>query len=178
MILHLCKRDLPILPISFRNCNTDNRLKFATRRQTFMNYLLKPEFGAFILRIALGVVLLAHSVYLKLVIFTLPGTAEFFTSIGLPAILAYIVFLVEAISGLALILGIKTRIFSIIVIPVLLGATWAHWSNGWLFSNAGGGWEYPLFLAVIALVQLSLGDGKYALTKSSLMLRHEGNANE
>ncbi len=139
-----------------------------------MNNLLKPGFGTFILRIALGTVLLAHSAYLKLIVFTLPGTAEFFTSIGLPAILAYIVFLIEVIAGLALILGIKTRIFSAIVIPVLLGATWAHWSNGWLFSNTGGGWEYPLFLATIAVVQLCLGDGKYALTTSNLMLRHAG----
>ena len=135
-----------------------------------MNNFLKPEFGAFILRITLGTVLLAHSAYLKLFVFTLPGTAEFFTSIGLPAILAYIVFLIEVIVGVALILGIKARLFSAIVIPVLLGATWAHWSSGWLFTNAGGGWEYPLVLVAMAVVQISLGDGKYALTTNRLML--------
>ncbi len=136
-----------------------------------MNYFLKPEFGALILRVALGTVLLAHSAYLKLVVFTLPGTAEFFTSLGLPGYSAYLVFLVETIAGVALLLGVKTRIFSALVIPVLLGATWAHWSNGWVFSNTGGGWEYPLFLATMALVQISLGDGKYALTIDRLMLR-------
>jgi len=136
-----------------------------------MNHLLKPEFGALILRIALGTVLLAHSVYLKLVVFTLPGTAEFFTSLGLPGYFAYLVFMVEAIAGVALLLGVKTRVFSLLVIPVLLGATWAHWSNGWVFSNTGGGWEYPLFLAVMALVQVSLGDGKYAVSTDRLMLR-------
>lgn len=136
-----------------------------------MHNLLKPEFGALILRIALGAVLLAHSVYLKLVVYTLPGTAEFFTSIGLPASLAYIVFLIETIAGTALILGVQTRVFSVLVLPVLLGATWTHWSNGWLFNYDGGGWEYPLFLSVMAVVQLSLGDGKYAVTTSALKIR-------
>ena len=136
-----------------------------------MNNILKPETGAFILRIALGAVLVAHSVYLKLIVFGLPGTAEFFSTIGLPGALAYIVFLVETIAGVALILGVQTRLFAAMVIPVLLGATWAHWPSGWLFTNTGGGWEYPLFLTVMAVVQLSLGDGKYALPINVLKLR-------
>ncbi len=107
--------------------------------------------------------LLAHSVYLKLFVFTLAGTAQFFTSIGLPESLAYIVFLTEAISGLALILGLYTRLFSALTIPVLLGATWVHSGNGWLFTNSGGGWEYPLLLVMIAIVLVGLGNGKYAL---------------
>ncbi len=129
-----------------------------------LDHLLNPETGTFILRISLGTVLLAHSVYLKLMVFTLPGTAQFFTSIGLPAYLAYIVFAVEAIAGFALVLGIKTRVFSVLAIPVLLGASWAHLSNGWLFSNAGGGWEYPLILSLMALAQSGLGDGRYAIS--------------
>jgi putative oxidoreductase len=126
--------------------------------------LLSPETGAFIMRITLGSVLLAHSVYLKLMVFTLPGTAQFFDSIGLPGFMAYIVFAMEAVAGVALILGIKTRVFSAMIIPVLLGATWAHSSSGWLFSNAGGGWEYPLILSFMALAQISLGDGNYSVS--------------
>ena len=38
------------------------------------------------------------------------------------------------------------------LIPVLLGALWVHSGNGWVFSNANGGWEYPLYLVVISLV--------------------------
>jgi len=128
-----------------------------------MNMILKPDFAAFVLRMALGIVLLAHSLYLKLVVFTLPGTAAFFASIGLPGMFAYIVFSVEVIAGIGLILGFKTRLFSALVVPVLMGATWVHWANGWLFSNAGGGWEYPLLLVMIAVVQMGLGDGKYSL---------------
>jgi len=131
-----------------------------------MKNLLKPELGVFILRISLGIVLLAHSVYLKMMVFGLAGTAGYFSSIGLPGFLAYVVFAIEAIAGIALLLGFKTRYFAALTIPVLLGATWAHAANGWLFSNANGGWEYPLLLVVLAVVQVILGDGKYAISKA------------
>jgi len=35
---------------------------------------------------------------------------------------------------------------------VLLGATWAHAGNGWLFTAANGGWEYPAFLTLAGVV--------------------------
>jgi len=120
-------------------------------------------YGALVLRVALGVMFIAHSVYLKGVVFTLPGTAQFFQSIGLPGPLAYVVFAAEAVGGVLLILGVKTRIVAALLVPVLLGATWAHAGNGWLFTNKGGGWEYPLFLAIAAGAQALLGAGAYAL---------------
>jgi putative oxidoreductase len=121
-------------------------------------------YAAFILRLSLGVVLLAHSLYLKLFVFTLPGTAQYFESIGLPAALAYLVFFAEAIGGLALITGYRTRLVSLSLIPILLGATWAHSGNGWVFSSQGGGWEFPLFLVAMAVVQVLLGDGALSLS--------------
>ena len=129
-----------------------------------LNNEFTTDTGAFISRIALGSVLLAHSIYLKLMVFTLPGTAQFFDSIGLPGPFAYVVFAVEAIAGIAIVLGIKTRLFSALVIPILLGATWVHSSNGWLFSNEGGGWEFPLFLSIIAFAQIGLGNGRFSIS--------------
>ena len=128
-----------------------------------MSNFLKPEVGTFILRVSLGVILIAHSLYLKLMVFSLPGTAQYFASIGLPGVLAYIVFLVESIAGIALILGIKTRLFAALVAPILIGATWTHWPSGWLFSNNGGGWEFPLFLLFASIALVFMGNGKYAL---------------
>ena len=124
----------------------------------------QPAYAAFLLRLSLGVVLIAHSLYLKLAVFTLAGTAQFFTSIGLPSSLAYGVFTVEAIAGIALVLGFHSRIAAAAVVPVLMGATWAHWPAGWLFTNANGGWEYPLFLSLTAIVVALLGDGKFSLS--------------
>ena len=119
--------------------------------------------GTFLLRVSLGVIYVAHSLYLKLFVFTLPGTAQFFDSIGLPGFMAYPVFAVEAIGGVALIFGLYVRPVALALVPVALGATWAHLGAGWLFSNAGGGWEYPLFLAVATGAQALLGEGAYAL---------------
>ncbi|MDH5377210.1 MAG: DoxX family protein [Gammaproteobacteria bacterium] len=130
-----------------------------------MNTLIKPEIGTTLMRISLGIVLIFHSIYLKMMVFTLAGTAQFFDSIGLPSTLAYGVFGIEAVAGIALVLGYQTRVFTAMVIPVLLGATWAHSANGWLFTNANGGWEYPLFLTMAAVAQFFLGDGAYALSK-------------
>jgi putative oxidoreductase len=126
-----------------------------------MKYVLTPDVGKLFLRLSLGMILLAHSAYLKFFVFTLAGTASYFSSLGLPGVLAYIVFTVEVVSGIAIIMGIYSRYFSLLTIPVLLGATWVHWGNGWLFTNTGGGWEYPLLLTVIAFVQASIGDGKH-----------------
>jgi putative oxidoreductase len=108
--------------------------------------------GNVLLRVSLGIMFIAHSVILKYFIFTLGGTAQYFASIGLPASLAYVVFAIEAIAGVLLVLGIQTRWVALATIPVLMGATWAHSNNGWVFSGPNGGWEYPLFLIVIALV--------------------------
>ena len=108
--------------------------------------------GTTLLRISFGAMFIAHSVVLKYFVYSLAGTADYFVSIGLPAFLAYVVFAAEAIGGVLLVLGVQTRIVALALLPILVGATWAHVGNGWVFSNANGGWEYPLYLIVIAVV--------------------------
>lgn len=119
--------------------------------------------GAFVLRVSLGVMFVAHSVILKLMVFGLPGTAKFFESLGLPGFLAYATFAAEAVGGILLILGVQTRLVALALIPVLLGAAWVHIGNGWVFSAKGGGWEYPAFLIAASVAVALLGDGAYAL---------------
>jgi len=118
--------------------------------------------AAFVLRITLGVMFIAHAL-LKYFVFTLPGTAKFFESLGLPGPLAYVVFWTELVGGVLILAGLYSRWVAAALIPVLLGAAWAHAGNGWVFSAPNGGWEYPVFLAMAALVQVLLGDGRYAL---------------
>jgi putative oxidoreductase len=119
-------------------------------------------YAAFVLRLSLGSMFVAHAL-LKYLVFTPAGTVKFFESIGLPGPLAYVTIVAELVGGALILLGLGTRFVSAALIPVLLGATWAHAGNGWLFTAANGGWEYPAFLALAALAQALLGDGAFAL---------------
>jgi putative oxidoreductase len=119
-------------------------------------------YAALLLRLVLGSMFVAHAL-LKYFVFTLPGTVQFFQSLGLPGLLAYATFAVELVGGVMLILGVGTRWVAAALVPVLMGAAWVHLGNGWLFSAPKGGWEYPVFLVVAAVAQALLGDGAYAL---------------
>ena len=121
-------------------------------------------YAALVLRVTLGVMFIAHSLVLKYFMYTLPGTAQFFESLGLPGALAYLTFWAELLGGIALVAGFATRWVSLALIPILVGATWVHLGNGWVFSGANGGWEYPVFLIAASLVLALLGDGRYALS--------------
>ncbi|MEO1147485.1 MAG: DoxX family protein [Cyanobacteria bacterium J06638_22] len=116
-----------------------------------------------LLRVSLGLLFLAHGL-LKVVTFTLPGTAQFFASIGLPGFMAYVVAPMEIIGGPLLIVGLFSRWVALALFPILLVATKVHGPSGWLFTNEGGGWEFPAFFAVTTVVQFLLGDGAFALS--------------
>lgn len=120
------------------------------------------EIAALLLRLALGTMFVAHGL-LKVMVFTLPGTVGFFEQVGFPGWLAYVVTVAEIGGGVLLLAGVAVPTVSIALLPVLLGAVYVHFGSGWVFSNPNGGWEYPAFLAVAAIVQALLGPGKFAL---------------
>ncbi len=124
--------------------------------------LRTAAYGALLLRVSLGVLALAHGL-LKVFVFTVPGTVQFFQSLGYPGLFAYLVIFGEIAGGLALIAGVWTRAVSLLMLPILIGATLAHLGNGWLFSAPKGGWEFPVFWAVALLVQALLGPGAFVL---------------
>jgi putative oxidoreductase len=120
-------------------------------------------YAALLLRLSLGLLFLAHA-GLKFFVFTPAGTAKFFDSVGLPPALAYVTIAVEVLGGVALILGLWTRIAAIVLVPILLGAIFTvHGAAGFFFTNAHGGWEYPAFWCIALIVQALLGDGAFAL---------------
>ena len=121
------------------------------------------DYGIALLRIAMGGLVLVHGA-IKLFIFTPAGTAGYFASLGLPAALAYLTILIEVGGGLALIAGLYTRITSLALAVVMIGTiVTVHGAKGFLFSNAGGGWEYPAFWAVALVAQALMGEGAFAL---------------
>ena len=70
----------------------------------------------------------------------------FLAKVGFPAELAWPVFLAELIGGVLILTGVYARHVALLLIPVMAAASTVHIGNGWIFSNAGGGWEYPAFL--------------------------------
>ena len=120
-------------------------------------------YAALLLRLSLGVMFLAH-VSLKLFVFTVPGFVGYFASLGLPALMAYAVIALELLGGFALILGIYASWVALPLAAEMAGTiVLAHGHNGWLFTNAGGGWEYPAFWMIALVALYLLGDGALAL---------------
>jgi putative oxidoreductase len=128
-------------------------------------------YAILLLRVSLGVMFLAHGLLMKIMTFGLPGTMGYFASIGYPPVLGAIVAIAETAAGIALILGLWTRLVSLLTVPLLLGAAVQHMGNGWVFSAQGGGWEYPVFWAVTMVVQAGLGAGAWALDAGRLLGR-------
>ena len=124
------------------------------------------DIGIALLRVSLGTMWVAHAL-LKPLVFTLAGTAQYFASVGLPGALAYPVFIAELVGGLALILGVWARQFALALLPIMAVAAAVHLPNGWVHTNPGGGWEYPVFLIVASVALWLLGDGVAALKRST-----------
>ena len=122
-------------------------------------------FGATLLRVALGTMWISHAL-LKVLVFTLPGAAKFFDSVGLPGFLVYPVVAAEILGGLAILAGFYGRQVSLLLTPILAVAAWVHFPNGWVFTAPNGGWEYPVFLLVASLAHGLLGDGAFAARRS------------
>jgi putative oxidoreductase len=73
--------------------------------------------------------------------------------------------------AIALILSLYSRLAALLSLPILIGATWAHIGNGWMFSNAGGGWEFPALLVVLAVTVAMQGNGAFAIRRLPIIDR-------
>jgi putative oxidoreductase len=119
----------------------------------------RAPYGALLLRVSCGVLFVLHGLYLKVFTFGMAGTGKFFVSLGLPEWFAWVVMLYETVGGLALILGIYTRWVALFFAVHLLAITFITFGNGWVFSNKGGGYEFPLFWAIVCLALALMGGG-------------------
>ncbi len=85
-------------------------------------------------------------------------------SIGLPSFLAYVVSFIELAGGIALILGLGTRIVSALLALIMIGATFkVKLAAGFLGNGQGAGYELDLALLVMAIFILINGSKLYAL---------------
>ena len=127
-----------------------------------------------ILRLVLGVVFFAHGAQKMLGWFGGYGfhaTVGFFTHIGMPAALAFLIIVTEFFSGLGLIAGFLTRIVALGVSGLMIGAIFmVHLQNGffmnWMGSQKGEGYEFHLLALAIAAALLLRGAGPYSVDRS------------
>ncbi|MDN3016241.1 DoxX family protein [Paenibacillus sp. BSR1-1] len=116
---------------------------------------LKNEVGALILRVTLGAIFLIHGIV------KFQGGIEnivgWFSSIGLPGFMAYAVALIEIIGGIALIIGLGTRIVSALFSILMIGAILkVKLSVGFLGNGQMAGYELDLgFLAIAVFLVIS-----------------------
>ena len=136
-----------------------------------MNAVLAPQapaaLGPTVLRVSLGAMWLTHGLVLKLLTFGIAGLAGWLASQGLPSALAWPLVLAEITGGVLILLGVFGRWVSLALLPILIGAIGIHAGNGWVFTNANGGWEYPVFLLAASIAHVLLGDGALALTRTA-----------
>ncbi len=126
----------------------------------------EKDFGAMVARIFLGAIILPHGMQKLLGAFGGNGfeaTMGFFTGMGMPWILAFLVILAESLGSLALILGLVGRFMAFGIFAVMLGATFMHLDNGffmnWFGAQAGEGFEYHLLAIGLALTVMIKGSG-------------------
>ncbi len=129
------------------------------------------DLGAFIARIALGIVILPHGLQKLLGLFGGPGfsgTVDYFVSSGLPAFVAILIIIGESFGALGLILGFLSRLAALGITIIMLGAIiTVHLQNGffmnWDGSKAGEGFEFHLLAIGLALIVLIKGGGIWSV---------------
>jgi len=111
------------------------------------------------MRVVLGVIMVAHG-YHK-VFGGFHRHMDMVASLGLPAWLAYFSAGTEFFGGIAIILGLGTRFFSLAFAIEMGIAIWkVHFRNG---LTGQGGYEFPLALAAMALALICFGGGPWGV---------------
>jgi putative oxidoreductase len=126
------------------------------------------DFSLLILRLGLGAVLWAHGAQKLLGLFGGHGPTGFVRlvgTLGLPASLAWLAIAVEFFGGIAIALGVLSRLAALgCAVEMTVAIVKLHWANGFFMSGGRGeGYEYPLLIAVVAFVLLLTGPGRFAL---------------
>jgi len=124
----------------------------------FLNRL--QPLALLVMRLVLGAIMIAHG-YHK-VWGGFHHHMEFVGSLGIPRWMAYLSAGTEFFGGIAIVLGLFTRFFSLAIVIEMAVAIWkVHFKNG-LTGNSG--FEFPLALAAIAFALMCFGGGPWGAT--------------
>jgi len=122
----------------------------------------KYEFGALVLRLVVGITFFVHG--LSKFQGGIANVAGWFSSMGLPGFMAYIIATIELVGGIALILGFGTRIISALFVFVMLGAIIkVKLAAGFMGDGKMAGYELELVLLAIAVYLVVCGSQLFSL---------------
>ena len=122
----------------------------------------KNEVGALILRVILGITFFVHG-FVKFQ-GGIENQAGWFASIGLPGFLAYVVAIIELVGGFALIIGLGTRIISLLLAIIMAGAIiTVKLPLGFLGNGQMAGYELDVVLLAMAAYLAIAGSKMFSL---------------
>lgn len=124
----------------------------------------KNEVGKLVLRVVLGLIFFIHG--LSKFQGGLANIEGFFVSIGIPGFMAYIVAVIELVGGIVIILGLGTRIVSILFALIMVGAIFtAKLPVGFLGNGQMAGYELELALLAISIYFIFANKSKFSLDR-------------
>jgi putative oxidoreductase len=119
--------------------------------------------GLTVLRVVVGIVFLAHG-WQKMFGFKIPGVTRMVTGLGIPmpGFFAVVLTLVELLGGIALILGVATRVAAVLLaIDMTVAILKVHLPHG--FFAQGGGYEFALTLLAATVCLALAGAGSVSV---------------
>ncbi|OHD68746.1 MAG: hypothetical protein A2W19_10790 [Spirochaetes bacterium RBG_16_49_21] len=131
------------------------------------------DIGVFFARMALSIVFIPHGLQKLAGLFGgggFSGTIAFFGSVGVPAVLAFLIIMAESLGSIALFLGFFGRFMAFGIGMVMTGAVFlVHLPNGffmnWFGTQKGEGFEYHILAIGLALALMIKGSGKFSLDR-------------
>ena len=130
------------------------------------------DWTGFVLRILLGGIMLPHGAQKLFGWFGGYGftpTMKFFTdTMKLPWVIAFLIIVIESFGAAALVAGFASRIWSLALMAVMLGAIiTTNFKNGlfmnWFGTQAGEGFEYHILVIGICIAIILAGSGRYSV---------------
>lgn len=125
----------------------------------------QPDIGKLLLRVTLGVLMLFHGI--SKAVYGVGFIEQLVVAKGLPAFVAWGVFVGEILAPLALIVGWQARAAAGVIAFNMLVAIWLVHMGHFLGVTEHGGWRLELqaFFLMTAVALVLLGPGKYSLQK-------------
>lgn len=150
---------------SASSLHTSTRAVMSTSSSLFASTPRHQAIGIAILRVITGIVFAAHG-YQKLFVYGMAGVQGAFTKMGVPVpmLIGPLIALLEFFGGLALIVGLLTRLAALGLAVDMLGAILIVHLAGGFFLPAG--YEFVLLLMAASLTVAVAGPGAFSVDGS------------